>query len=133
MRATMNQRTCTKCSGSFPETQEFFHTNGKQPSGKQKWKPECKTCHLKTRAARFDELLTEVFGEIACSNCGYNRCVAAIDCHHTVKDDKEFQIAKLRSSYYSLAVIRKELEKCVLLCSNCHREVHAGLLTIKGV
>jgi predicted HNH restriction endonuclease len=58
-----------------------------------------------------------------CQLCGYERCVSAMDFHHTDPSEKDFVI----SSRMSWEVIVKELRKCVLLCSNCHREVHAGM------
>lgn len=123
-------RECNVCHETHPETTEFFYQNGKQPSGKIKWKPDCKKCHTQSRVERFDKLMTEVFGEIKCQACGYDSCKRAIDCHHLNEEDKDFEPAKLRSSFISLDKMRKELEKCVLLCSNCHREVHAGYRTL---
>lgn len=59
----------------------------------------------------------------ACKVCGYDRCIAAFDFHHLSAQEKDFNV----SSKSSWATIRPELDKCVLLCSTCHREVHAGL------
>ena len=120
-------RTCSICANSYPETEEFFYRNGKQPRGKVKWKPDCKNCHTKRRKKRFDEILTEVFGRIECKICKYDRCKQAIDCHHLDSNDKDFEPAKMRSSYLNEEKIRLELKKCVLLCATCHREVHAGI------
>lgn len=119
-------RECNVCHETHPETTEFFFKNGKQPSGKIKWKPDCKKCHSESRANRFDDLLLEVFGEIKCQQCGYDSCKRAIDCHHLDTEEKDLEPSKMRSSFVSLERMRKEFEKCVLLCSNCHREVHAG-------
>lgn len=56
-----------------------------------------------------------------CSSCGYNRCPAALDFHH--KNDKEGNITYLISRV-SKEKLLKEAQKCILLCSNCHREFH---------
>ena len=56
-----------------------------------------------------------------CKLCPYDRCLAALEFHHP--GQKDFEI----SSKSSWEAIVPELDKCVLLCSNCHREVHAGL------
>jgi predicted HNH restriction endonuclease len=57
-----------------------------------------------------------------CRICGYNTCPAALDFHHIEDMEKEFNI----SSTMSWAKIEPELAKCVLVCANCHREIHAG-------
>jgi len=59
-----------------------------------------------------------------CAICGYNKCAEALDFHHN--EDKEFGV---NSSNYnkSLDQIKKEMDKCIVLCSNCHRELHAKL------
>ena len=57
-----------------------------------------------------------------CQICGYDRCLSAFDFHHIDAREKDFTI----SASMSWDRIEPELKKCVLLCSNCHREVHAG-------
>lgn len=57
----------------------------------------------------------------SCRICGYDTCPAALDFHHP--GDKDFSI----SSKASWEAILPELDKCVLLCCRCHREVHYGL------
>ena len=59
-----------------------------------------------------------------CSICGYAKCVNAMDFHHIKALEKDFTISSRMSSWEK---IEKELRKTVLLCSNCHREVHDGL------
>jgi predicted HNH restriction endonuclease len=59
-----------------------------------------------------------------CRICGYDKCVVALEFHHTSPQGKDFSIS---SGLTSWARVLPELEKCVLLCSNCHREVHDGL------
>ncbi len=56
----------------------------------------------------------------SCRCCGYDRCLAALDFHHPGK--KDFNI----SSKMSWSAIEPELKHVILLCSNCHRETHAG-------
>ena len=65
-----------------------------------------------------------------CQNpeCGYNKCVDALEFHHL--SDKDFGISS-DGHIRSWEKIRKELDKCILLCSNCHRELHAGILKIE--
>lgn len=58
----------------------------------------------------------------SCSKCGYNKSIAALNFHHRDTTQKEFLVTqKLRP----WSVIVKELQKCDLVCANCHRELHA--------
>lgn len=60
-----------------------------------------------------------------CERCGYDKCKSALEFHHRVPEDKSFEINK--SQTISWGRIKGELEKCDLLCANCHREVHEEL------
>lgn len=127
----MEFKICNKCNTSYPLTTENFWTNGKQPvSGKQKWKPTCKTCELGHRATRFDDIVAEVFPVLDCAVCGYNRCKAAIDFHHLDPQEKDFVLSDARGSNFSREKLIAELEKCVPLCCRCHREFHAGIIEL---
>jgi hypothetical protein len=58
-----------------------------------------------------------------CDKCGYNRCASALQFHHR-GSDKISTIARMVASGNSLAAITAEIDKCALLCANCHTEVH---------
>lgn len=60
----------------------------------------------------------------ACQKCGYNSCVDALDFHHINESEKEFGIAN-KGHCWGWDKIKKELDKCILLCANCHREEHS--------
>lgn len=62
-----------------------------------------------------------------CQVCGYNRCLWALDFHHLDPASKSFNISGGTKSFESL---REELDKCILVCSNCHREIHAGFIDV---
>lgn len=66
-----------------------------------------------------------------CALCGYNRCNAALEFHHLDKTTKSFGVSK-KGVIRSWNSIERELEKCILVCANYHREVEAGLRTIPG-
>lgn len=61
-----------------------------------------------------------------CAICLYSKCSDALEFHHLDPNEKEFGFGRLKS----WDVVCEELKKCVLLCSNCHREVHAGVVNI---
>lgn len=61
-----------------------------------------------------------------CTSCGYNKCPAALELHHLDPDGKDFALGAIRANIKSWAKIVPELKKCILLCANCHREIHDG-------
>ena len=58
-----------------------------------------------------------------CSKCGYDKCIGAFDFHHKDRSQKDFSIS-VSGKTRSWEKLRMELEKCELLCANCHREHH---------
>ena len=65
--------------------------------------------------------LVELLGG-KCRQCGYDRCPTALDFHH-IDEQKENSISSLLHRV-SREKILKEAKKCILLCANCHRELH---------
>jgi len=59
-----------------------------------------------------------------CAICGYNECNAALDFHHVNPKNKTFQMS-LTNMSRNAEKVAVELNKCILLCANCHRKVHA--------
>ena len=62
-----------------------------------------------------------------CQCCGYDKCIEALEFHHVDPSKKDFQISGCHKSFENL---KQEVDKCILVCANCHREIHAGLLKI---
>jgi hypothetical protein len=91
----------------------------------------CRQCRSERvsqwRQANKEKLVAEFGGK--CIICGYNRCVANMVFHHNDPAQKEFSIsAKGHTIAYKF--LKREAEKCTLLCCRCHGEVHAGLVSI---
>ena len=61
-----------------------------------------------------------------CQLCHYDKCKDALEFHHVENSGKDFGISD-KGYTRSWEKIREELDKCILLCANCHREVHAEL------
>lgn len=59
-----------------------------------------------------------------CIFCGYDKCNDALDFHHLDSKEKEFGLS-VRGLTRSWEKIKEELDKCILVCANCHRELHA--------
>jgi hypothetical protein len=60
--------------------------------------------------------------ERGCDKCGYNKCAKALEWHHS-GTDKDKDPASLL--HISLDKYMAEIDKCILLCANCHREEHS--------
>lgn len=59
-----------------------------------------------------------------CVNCGYSKSNSALEFHHLDPNEKDMNISGKVMSWSKLTA---ELDKCVLLCSNCHKEAHDKL------
>ena len=61
-----------------------------------------------------------------CECCGYNKCIQALQFHHLNPEEKDFTISELSNlSNFDIQSYYKEVDKCQLLCANCHAEKHA--------
>jgi hypothetical protein len=59
-----------------------------------------------------------------CEICGYNKFTKILEFHHKVKNKKSANVSNLMKTLKNLETIKKEIQKCFLLCPNCHRELH---------
>lgn len=59
-----------------------------------------------------------------CECCGYSKCIEALEFHHLDPSKKDFQISGTSKSF---EILKNEADKCILVCANCHREIHANL------
>lgn len=78
----------------------------------------------RSRKRKRDELLSARGSR--CELCGYNRCPAALHFHHVDPSKKSFSL-QLGNCTKPRDVLAAEAAKCVLVCANCHAEIHAGL------
>lgn len=74
---------------------------------------------------RIKRTMIEAMGN-KCQVCGYNRCDETMEFHHIDPSQKNRSFGNLRSNPKSIEILIEELQKCILLCSNCHKEIHAG-------
>ncbi len=59
-----------------------------------------------------------------CSRCGYNKNLSALTFHHKDPKNKKFKLDIRSLSNRKYVFIEKEIDKCILLCHNCHAELH---------
>ena len=87
----------------------------------------CKECHNRNtieRGRRNKKIYIDYLGG-KCKQCGYKKSIVALEFHHRDPIQKDPKFTSMR--YWGLEKAKKELDKCDLLCSNCHREEHEGL------
>lgn len=77
----------------------------------------CYSCTVKIRRHKIKmEMVNKKGGK--CSKCGYNECLSALQFHHINPKTKAFSISG--SHCRSMSRVKKELNKCIVLCANCH-------------
>lgn len=82
----------------------------------------CGSCRVaRTRRKRKNDAVIYKGG--CCIKCGYNKSNAALTFHHLEPNEKEFTISH-KGKIRPWEELKKELDKCILLCHNCHAEVH---------
>ena len=94
-------------------------------SGKYYRCTKCRSANVSNRRKKVKKLLVDYKGG-KCEKCGYNKCIAALEFHHLDPTKKDFAISR-RGNSLALAKMKKESDKCILVCSNCHKEIHAAL------
>ena len=75
--------------------------------------------------------LVEIAGG-KCNLCGYDKCISALEFHHLDPNTKEFNVTGSKTTR-SFDAMLSEIRKCILVCANCHREVHAGYYSMIDV
>jgi transposase len=88
----------------------------------------CRHEAVARRRRKVKQILVEE-ADGACAICGYHRYIGGLHFHHCDRAEKSFSVS-LDGVARSLERARQEARKCVLLCSNCHAEVEAGIASI---
>lgn len=138
----MSNKLCSNCG--HEKSLDEFRNRRDSRDGKAS---ECKKCakardkagynkkrRLAWNSARYDTLMEQVreFKRAnGCSLCDESE-ECCLDFHHVESDTKEETISRMVALGNSWERIQSEMEKCILVCSNCHRKLHAGVLTLTG-
>jgi len=139
-------KNCPLCDKDQPET-EFAFRSKKEGTRTS----HCKACHRlkskshylanrgkyieksKKRNKEQTKLTKEYMLSIksaGCSKCN-EKDPCCLDFHHTDPSNKVDAVANLVRGRFSIEKIQHEIDKCVLVCANCHRKLHAGIISIK--
>ncbi len=113
---------CSKCKTN--KEANMFYLN-EDNSRKHSYCKICQSANVLDRQRLWKKKAIDYKGS-KCIVCGYQKYDGALEFHHTDPTQKEYGLSagKLKTFLSS----RTELDKCVLVCSNCHREIHAGLV-----
>ena len=130
-------KECSKCKVGKP--QDEFGVSSRTRDKRNSW---CKSCvrergkqwyvdnlekskrksSINNRERR--EWMNDVKNKYACVKCNENH-ISCLDFHHIDPSQKSFGVANSVNQYkLSKDIILEEIEKCVVLCSNCHRKFH---------
>ena len=83
---------------------------------------KCRSDRVSKRRRKVKEILVEYKGG-ECELCGYKKCIAALEFHHRDPSQKDFGIGS-NGNTLKLNRMKQEVDKCILVCSNCHKEIH---------
>jgi hypothetical protein len=132
----MSKLICCRCKKEKEEEDFSFKNKGKNIRNKT-----CKECFKGIRKRWYNkykkniidknlrnkqkniEWFEEYKKNLKCIKCPENH-ISCLEFHHLDSNNKEFNISQLAHSTYSIETILKEIDKCIVLCSNCHRKLH---------
>lgn len=104
------QRCCRVCQKNYTRN-HYTQNHDKYTTNRNNYRSNTKS------------VLAEYKKTLKCENCGDDRHYV-LDFHHNDPSEKEGNIAHLSHRGWSVDRIMVEIEKCSILCSNCHREIH---------
>ena len=130
--------TCKKCNKK--KNVEEFQSKNKTKGTIHSW---CANCLNEQKKKHYNENKNLIIEKIKkrkeelrdfvksfkkeCTKCGYNKTYWALDFHHKDPSEKEELIGKTVIRGWSKERIKKEIDKCIVVCKNCHAEIHAPL------
>jgi hypothetical protein len=142
----MCTKICSICKEELPATEEFFAI--RKLKTKNSLQSNCRKCHKEYRKKHYEDNkekyilkskdyrnkmvseLTEFKKTLCCSKCGEDRWWV-LDFHHLDPTEKDKEVSALVWTS-SREKIQREIEKCIVLCSNCHRDLHYQEKLIAG-
>ena len=116
--------TCSKCK-QRPKSRTYCKPCQREYSSEWYKKNRDKTiAKTKRNSERILAWLRDYKTTHGCSKCSYNTHAVALDFHHVDESRKEFPLNAAQRRRYGMERIKKEVDKCIILCANCHRVHH---------
>lgn len=116
------------CSQKCHDKHKYINLSSTQKSFKKEYGLNLYTLKGITKKLALIELLGG-----KCERCGYDKNIAAFDFHHRDPFEKSFDVKIQKLNYMSDDDILNEALKCMLLCANCHRELHSPHMEVNHV
>jgi hypothetical protein len=131
MKAIDAKEKRCKCCGKTYSTDDFYKQQQISPTGEvcRYYDTFCKSCRKDSATIRRQQfkIRAVAYKGGKCVDCGYDEPYPEVfDFHHIDPTTKEFAVFKIIKSWKKTVV---ELDKCELLCANCHRKRHKNLST----
>lgn len=138
----MDKLDCKKC-GLLKDVSNFSITKNRK-RGYHTW---CKDClkeydhnrHIKNailirkqkkdRRVFLQEWFKEKKATLKCFFCTED-FIECLEFHHTDPKEKEYNVSNMVKNGFSIKKIESEIAKCIVVCANCHRKIHAGKIII---
>ncbi len=127
----MTSKQCTKCNEVKP-LDEFHWKDKRRDSSPNSRRNSCKSCvsiQKNLRRRNIASWLKQYKRNCECQKCGYSKethkdfTCKALEFHHH-NNDKSFDVGDYLMMGVSIDTIQTEIDKCIVLCSRCHKEVH---------
>ena len=115
-------RVCPRCQKTKPISEYYKRRNIEGTSS------YCKPCSINQSLERQREFKNKclIFKGGKCEHCGYNKFHGALEFHHIDPELKDFEIGRSKLWKFD-DKIKNEINKCLLLCKNCHAEEHGRI------
>lgn len=110
------ERWCPNCE-KMVSKEDFYIRRGTDCS------PYCKKCLtiVCVNRQKMKKIKAIEYMGGKCCECGYSKCVSALEFHHKDSSQKD---ADIKITLASFEKVKAELDKCIMVCANCHREIH---------
>lgn len=118
MHNQFNSKCVLRCKCGETDKSKFYR------NGDDYMRGLCKKCHNKSAVERFRKYKAEAvdYKGGKCEVCGYDKCLGSMDFHHKDPSLKDPKWKQMRT--WKFDRLKDELDKCMLVCRNCHGEIH---------
>lgn len=123
-------KLCVRCSRTL-DIRDFYVISKQNAHGKAV-STYCKQCCIKQKMDRVNRVRHRIKSGQKCVVCGYSKYAGALDFHHLDPSSKDVNVSELlaKSNTSFIPKLVDELKKCVVVCRNCHAEIHGNVTSI---